>query len=505
MNVCGGMTIRDSVKGAFRNALEKNEKNWMERLALYLVSALPPLRALTLAKRGEIRRPLRLLRFGHFGVSESRILKERLADMVNFLDGVSPLPKCEPTEGLKPFNQKVLCVFHSCGAYDPSGYTSRSVALTSQIGALGIDVFSAVRPGYPWDLSKHRQKKKLERLSYQGIEFKLFPYSPVTLHSPESEYIESYANQLFDYARDKNVSVIHSASNYLNGSAAAIAGQKLGVPSIYELRGLWHITRAFSDPGYEESEHYQYVEKREVEACKAVDWVITLSEAMAEWLVERGVPAHRIRVIGNATFPPKHADETQRNVLRERFDIPADAYVIGYLGSIVEYEGLDSLIQAMARTEISERPYLLIVGSGKYERTLRQLVSSLALERNVVFAGRVAPEEVSGCYYAMDSVALPRKDHPLTRLVPAIKPFEVVAHKRPLLISSPLARALGKTLPEAGYTIVDFDQVSSVSELIDSLRFDHNSWSVPTWTDRAAEVIQTYRLSSQVQLGAHET
>jgi glycosyltransferase involved in cell wall biosynthesis len=496
--MCGGMNIRDSVKGAFRNALEKREKNRLERLALYFVSVLPPLKALTLAKRGEIRRPLRLLRFGYLGVSESRILKYRLADMVNFLDGMIPLPKCEPTVGLRPFNQKVLCVFHSCGAYDPSGYATRSVSLTSQLRALGIDVFSAVRPGYPWDLSKHRQKKKLELISYQGIEFKLFPYSPVTLHSPESEYIESYANQLCDYAIAKDVSIIHAASNYLNGSAAAIAGQKLGIPSIYELRGLWHITRAFSEPSYQESEHYLYVEKREVEACKAVDWVITLSGAMAEWLVERGVPANRIRVVGNATFSPKHVEKAQRNLLRERLDIPAYACVIGYLGSIVEYEGLDSLIQALARTEISDRPYLLIVGSGKYETTLKQMVLALALERHVVFAGRVAPEAVSGWYFAMDAIALPRKNHLLTRLVPAIKPFEVMAHHRPLLISRPLATALGDTLPNEGFMVVDFDQVSSLRALTDSLDLDNNKCSVPTWTDRAAEVIKVYQFASQV-------
>ena len=95
--------------------------------------------------------------------------------------------------------------------------------------------------------------------------------------------------------------MIHAASNYLNGAAAAAAGRASGITTIYEVRGLWHLTRAFSEPGYDRTEHYRYCERREVAACAAVDHVITLSGGLRRWLIERGIPETKISVVGNAT------------------------------------------------------------------------------------------------------------------------------------------------------------------------------------------------------------
>ncbi|WP_176442094.1 glycosyltransferase family 4 protein [Zobellella denitrificans] len=429
-------------------------------------------------------------------------LKLRLADMKSYLDNYH-FTDIESREGkgiCKPYNGNVVCVFHSCGAYDPSGYASRSSALIEALKHQGVNVHAVVRPGYPWDLPKHNFKLKCESKEYHGISFTFFPRSPVTLYSPESDYIDSYAEQLCNYAEAKDVSVFHAASNYLNGIAVAKAGRKLGVKSIYELRGLWHITKAFSVQGYESSEHYQYVEKRELEACIAVDHVVTLSEAMAEWLAEKGVCRNKISVVGNATFLPKQIDEDQvREKVRERYGIPFDAKVIGYLGSLVEYEGLDLLIQLHARTIEKKRPYLLIVGGGKQDISLKKLAKSLGAENRVIFTGRVDSKDVSAYYLAMDAVALPRKDHLLTRLVPAIKPFEVMAHNRPLLISRPLAQALGDTVPKSGYRVVDFEQAPCLFDVLSSVVYESNNNRVPTWQSRALELLNVYKKTTSMQ------
>ena len=213
-----------------------------------------------------------------------------------------------------------------------------------------------------------------------------------------------------------DASIIHAASNYLNGAAAAAAGRALGIASIYEVRGLWHLTRAFSEPGYDHTEHYRYCERREVAACAAVDHVITLSEGLRQWLVERGIPAHKISIVGNATHVPGGSAqdrEADAHAVRERHRIPASAKVIGYLGAIVEYEGLDALIRAHARTPGAHRPFLLIVGGGESEAVLRRMVAALGTRHQVMFAGHVSPDEVPAHYAGngRSHAAAPRR-HP---------------------------------------------------------------------------------------------
>jgi glycosyltransferase involved in cell wall biosynthesis len=449
----------------------------------------PVLRAAREAKRGHIRSALAMLERASPRFAEAVRLRERLADMATFCEAFDggALPTVPRATVRAAFNHRVLFALHSCGAFDPSGYASRSVALISALKSRGVVPVITTRPGYPWDLAHHRDTPKSSDVEYRGLQFHLEPQPEATLRDPESRYIEAYASRLQALARAHQVSVIHAASNYLNGAAAAAAGQATGIPSIYELRGLWHLTRAFSEPGYDRTEHFHYCERRELAACAAVDHVITLSDGLRQWLVERGIAADKISIVGNAAHVPggsEHDRQQAALAVRERHRIPTSARVIGYLGAIVEYEGLDALIRAHARTPQTHRPFLLIVGGGKQEAALHHLVSELGTGRQVVYAGRVSPDEVPAHYAAMDAVMLPRRDHILTRLVPAIKPFEVLAHGRPLFVSPVLAQALADTLPN-GYHVLDLDSVGRLDRILDDLPQAGPAVQVPTWDDRA--------------------
>lgn len=462
----------------------------------FLLYLFPPLLAATLAKKGEISRPLRLLKLMGFGLPPAKRLKARLDDMNNTLkhcgnqdvdNELSVVPK------FQRFNGVVVFTLHSCGFFDPSGYASRSIALLRALQKSNVQVNPMLRPGYPWDLAKHAGRPEVKYLSYEGFDFKLIPDARHTLHSRESDYVDYYAAELRHHCEDVGASVVHAASNYLNGLAAAKAGASLGIPSVYELRGLWHITRAFSEPEYEATEHYRYVEMQEVTACKKVTRVITLSEALANWLVEHGVRRDKISVVGNAAWKPCGINEVDaRADVRQSFGIGEDELVIGYLGSLVAYEGLDELLYAVSELEKSLQPRILLIGSGKVEQTLKSLASTLGISDRVIFGGRVPSNDVSKYYYAMDMVALPRKDHLLTRLVPAIKPYEVAIHNRHLLISPALSMALGGTLDASRYDVIDFGTKGILEKVVRHGRVVHSHHAVATWDDRGRQLREIY-------------
>lgn len=479
-----------------RTWLAEPQKSFFSKQVLAFVSLFPPVRAAILFKRGQVRRPVYLLRLGTFYIPSAVALKRRLEEVLAYLSEGTALEEID-SGGRKCqhgcFNNAVLFVFHSCGYFHPSGYASRSISLLTSLGNSGVRTSSLVRLGYPWDISRVKVSLDISKVEYSGHVFHLREDRRYNLGAPESEYIVKYAGWIAERARATDASILHASSNYLNGLAAARAGEQCGIRTVYELRGLWHITRAFYDPFYAGSEHYRYVEKRELEACLSVDRVVTLSLAMKDWLVARGVPEGKVSVVGNATHEPEIVGEAEaRKKVRAQYGIPEGDLVIGYLGSLVTYEGLDLLLTGLQQVPELERPFILFIGGGKAEANLRSLAVRLGVADRVVFGGRVSADQVSSHYMAMDLVALPRKDHALTRLVPAIKPYEVVGHGRRLLISPALASAIVGSLDHESYEVVDFESPQWLKLLLKETHSSKRISHVPTWDDRAAQLTKLY-------------
>jgi glycosyltransferase involved in cell wall biosynthesis len=113
------------------------------------------------------------------------------------------------------------------------------------------------------------------------------------------------------------------------------------------------------------------------------------------------------------------------------------AVVLGFLGSLYGYEGLDLLVSAMPRL-LEERPdaRLLLVGGGPEEANLRHQVAVMGLEGKVHMIGRVPHADVARYYSIVDLLVFPRKSTRLTELVTPLKPLEAMAQGRLILASN---------------------------------------------------------------------
>jgi len=79
---------------------------------------------------------------------------------------------------------------------------------------------------------------------------------------------------------------------------------------------------------------------------------------------------------------------------------------------------------------------LLIVGDGAYMDKLQTLSTSLGLDNDVIFTGRVPHEEVEDYYSIVDIAPFPRLPLPVTEMVSPLKPFEAMAMEKAVLASS---------------------------------------------------------------------
>ena len=129
--------------------------------------------------------------------------------------------------------------------------------------------------------------------------------------------------------------------------------------------------------------------------------------------------------------PPSHE-------LKQKLGIESDAIVLGYIGSLVSYEGLDLLLKAIpeVKKKTENRFKLMIVGDGAFMEQLQTLCDELNLQEDVLFTGRVPHEEVEEYYSIVDIAPFPRLPLPVTEMVSPLKPFEAMSMEKAVIASN---------------------------------------------------------------------
>jgi glycosyltransferase involved in cell wall biosynthesis len=136
----------------------------------------------------------------------------------------------------------------------------------------------------------------------------------------------------------------------------------------------------------------------ELQAYRDADLVVAVSEALKEIIAsESGRNPDRIFVLPNATDPQRF---DPARVTPERV---GQAPVIGFVGYLAEWAGLDVLIQAIAQLNRSKRRLgAVIVGDGPARTRLERLAISEGVDRDINFLGHVEWSRVPSLLSGMD-------------------------------------------------------------------------------------------------------
>ena len=106
-------------------------------------------------------------------------------------------------------------------------------------------------------------------------------------------YSRGYGKAIQWVAKNENAQVIHAHSSYLNGTRANQAAKKLGIPSVYEVRGFWHDT-AIIDQNIDKNHwKYRFVNNMDKKAMLEASAVITISKHLKSEIEDRGVKKDR--------------------------------------------------------------------------------------------------------------------------------------------------------------------------------------------------------------------
>ncbi len=198
--------------------------------------------------------------------------------------------------------------------------------------------------------------------------------------------------------------LVYERMAYLQTSGVNVA-REMGVKHILEMNAPYPEERvAFSG----KSVFLAKARKAEKKVWKATHGISVVSSALKSYILEKYPKAsEKVAVIPNAISPTSF--DQNGDDMRQKLGLN-DELVIGFLGSIFPYHGVDTLIQAFSSFRDRTDLRLLIVGDGETLGAMKELCSALDITDKVIFTGAVPHANVGSYIRTMDICCMSRSN-----------------------------------------------------------------------------------------------
>lgn len=164
----------------------------------------------------------------------------------------------------------------------------------------------------------------------------------------------------------------------------------------------------------EEAQQYRTLVLRDLariiqqRTLEQADAIIAVSDELAQRLIAIGIPPEKIHVAPNGADNAFFEVAPQAGVLARQALGLDGAFVVGFVGSLKPWHGVDVLLRAAAL--LDRKPgavKVLIVGTGPEDERLRRLAGELGIAEDVVFTGAMEHARIPPLIAAMDVAVAP--------------------------------------------------------------------------------------------------
>lgn len=242
----------------------------------------------------------------------------------------------------------------------------------------------------------------------------------------------------------------------------ALVARMLKVPLILEVNGFVLDEVRMSNP---DIKMWRVSLTRVLEGwrCRVADQIIVVTDGLAELLENSyGLEMDKITVIPNGVdtklFTVRDARASKR-----RLGLCGDESHVCFVGSLVKWQGVETLVRASARV-LQEFPGVrfLVVGDGPERDKLEALAQSLGTAGQFCFTGYLAPTRVAEHVSASDVCVAPFTADRNQRIgLSPLKVFEYMASARPIVASN--VRGLEVLEQQRAGLLVEPDNISALA------------------------------------------
>lgn len=274
-------------------------------------------------------------------------------------------------------------------------------------------------------------------------------------------YVLAHLNQAGPYG------LVHFRSVW-SGLPLAQARGRHGYKVLYEVNGLPSIEMKYHYPALHQTPLLAKLKTQELLTLHLADAIICPSRVTRDYMTSLGVPEAKITVIPNGIDPelfrPGPVSENGAN-----------PPTILYLGTLADWQGLETLVAAMPQVVSATAARLRIVGRGRgrHRKALAKYIRKLGLEPYVTVEPAVPYPEVPGliAQAAVCVAPLGYNDRNVTQGCCPIKILEYMACGRPVVAANlPVVRELAR--PEQEALLFNPDDPADLAQAILALLAD---------------------------------
>ena len=208
----------------------------------------------------------------------------------------------------------------------------------------------------------------------------------------------------YELHQKENFSIVHCRS-YLTALIGMAMKRRFGSKFIFDMRGFWADERVegglwnLKNPIYRIV--YQYFKRKEKQLLSTADYTITLTHKAKDIIYQRAdlenqpIPIQVIPCcVDTELFDPKKVDEQAKAVLRKRLSIPANAFVLSYLGSLGTWYMVEEMLGFYKKfLESCANAYFLFV-TKDLPQEIEQIAEKLGIEHNRIIIASASRSQV---------------------------------------------------------------------------------------------------------------
>lgn len=309
------------------------------------------------------------------------------------------------------------------------GYTIRSNGLLRAQQALGLNVV-ALTGGL--QATEDGAEETINGVRYLRTKRRPEETRPVLR---QVKLYRSLARSVAGAIERENPDIVHVHSPAYNALATEWVARRFRKPVVYEMRGLWEDAAVDQKRIREGSLYYRAGRAMETFALRRSHGIVTICQGLRREVRSRGIPDHKIVVVGNGVEASQFQPAPRDQALAESFGFGA-APVFAYIGSLFRYEGVEELLDAIPPfLETVPQARFLILGGGEVEKVVAARAAAIAPAGAVLYRPRVPHHEVAAYYSIADVLIYPRRRNRITDLVTPLKPLEAMAMGKAVLAS----------------------------------------------------------------------
>jgi glycosyltransferase involved in cell wall biosynthesis len=139
--------------------------------------------------------------------------------------------------------------------------------------------------------------------------------------------------------------------------------------------------------------------------CKKADLVISPTKNAQQILSTYAKGIHH-EVISNGVDLKRFSSDNDGSYLQKKYKLPAKNIIV-YVGRIDKEKNIDVLIKAIALCKKKIDIHTVIVGQGKEEKSLKELVRQLHVQQLITFTGYLPENDLPNIYKVADIFVMP--------------------------------------------------------------------------------------------------